>query len=428
MPETMSYERFFSYAAAGMRESAIRKMGTLGARIPDLISFAPGYPDPATFPWDALREAAGDLLSGDDRGALQYGATRGYRPLLEALEPLLAGRGIASHFDERLVTSGSQQGLDLIARVLIDPGDVVLVELPTYTGAISAFVNARASLLGVRQEDDGIDLDQLDGAVTRARAEGRRVRLLYVVPNFQNPTGLLIGLEKRRRLLAWAEQADVLIVEDDPYGDLFFPDSAAAADTRPLKADDAAGRVVYLSSFSKTLAPGLRTAWVVAPEPITQKFDVAKQAADICTGSLDQRLVHRALAAGLLAAQGDRLRAHYQRKRVVMERAIGAWGRARAGWPRPRGGFFLWLTLPQAVDADRLLQRALGMSVSFVTGRAFFVDGSGHNTVRLSFSQPSEAAIEEGIARLGRALEEEVNAQGPAGASSADNGISVPSG
>jgi 2-aminoadipate transaminase len=424
----MSYERFFSHAAAAMRESAIRKMGTLGARIPDLISFAPGYPDPAMFPWDALREAAGDLLSGDDRAALQYGATRGYGPLLEALEPLLASRGIASTPEQRLITSGSQQGLDLVARVLIDPDDVVLVELPTYTGAISAFVNARARLIGVRQADDGIDVDELDRAVARVRAEGRRVRLLYVVPNFQNPTGLLIGLDKRRRLLEWADTADVLIVEDDPYGDLFFPDSAGAADTRPLKADDTAGRVVYLSSFSKTLAPGLRTAWVVAPEPIVQKFDVAKQAADICTGSLDQRLVHRALGVGLLATQGERLRAHYQRKRIAMERAIAAWGPELASWPRPRGGFFLWLTLPHAVDAERLLRRALGMSVSFVTGSAFFVDGSGHNTVRLSFSQPSEPEIAEGIARLGRALREELDSQLPAGGSSADSGISVPRG
>ena len=424
----MSYQRFFSLAAGAMRESAIRRMGTLGARIPNLISFAPGYPDPAMFPWDALREAAGDLLSGDDRAALQYGSTRGYRPLLEALEPLLVSRGIASTLEQRLITSGSQQGLDLVARVLIDPDDVVLVELPTYTGAIAAFVNARARLVGVRQADDGIDLDELDRAVVRVRAEGRRIRLLYVVPNFQNPTGLLIGLEKRRRLLEWAEKADVLIVEDDPYGDLFFPDSARAADTRPLKADDAAGRVVYLSSFSKTLAPGLRTAWLVAPEPIVQKFDVAKQAADICTGSLDQRLVARALRAGLLPAHGERLRAHYQRKRIVMERAVAAWGPELASWPRPRGGFFLWLALPQVVDADRLLQRALGMSVSFVTGAAFFVDGSGHHTVRLSFSQPTEAEIEDGIARLGRALREEIAAQGPAEGSSADKGISVPGG
>ena len=289
----MTYERFFSHAADQMRESAIRKMGTLGARIPDLISFAPGYPDPVTFPWEQFRAIAASLLSGSDGSTLQYGPTRGFRPLVEALETILAPRGIASAFEQRVVTSGSQQGLDLVAKVLIDPGDAVIVELPTYTGAISAFRNALADLVGVPQEDDGIDLTALDHTVRRLRGEGRRVRLLYLVPNFQNPTGLLIGLGKRRALLEWAERADILIIEDDPYGDLYFPDSATAEETRPIKADDRAGRVVYLSSFSKTLAPGFRTAWIVAPEALAIKFDIAKQAADLCTGALDQRVVHQ---------------------------------------------------------------------------------------------------------------------------------------
>lgn len=424
----MTYDRFFSQGAAAMRESAIRKMGALGARIPDLISFAPGYPDPQMFPWEALREAAGELLSGSDQAALQYGATRGYRPLVEALDGVLQRRGIRSSFEQRIVTSGSQQGLDLVARVLTDPGDAVLVELPTYVGAISAFANARAALVGVRQEADGIDLDALDDTVDRLRREGRRARLLYVVPNFQNPTGLLVGLEKRRRLLEWADRRDVLIVEDDPYGDLHFPDSANAADTRPLKADDGQGRVIYLSSFSKTLAPGLRTAWIVAPEPIVQKFDVAKQAADICTGALDQRLVHRAVVAGLLETQADRLRAHYQAKRIVMERALAREVGGLAMWTPPRGGFFLWVTLPEPVDADALLVRALQSAVSFVTGAAFFVDGSGRNTVRLSFSQPTASRIEEGIARLAIAIREETDAQLAPGTSSADSGTSVPRG
>ena len=239
----MTYERFFSHAAEQMRESAIRKMGTLGTRIPDLISFAPGYPDPATFPWERFRAIAASLLSGADGSTLQYGPTRGFRPLVEALETILAPRGIASAFEQRVITSGSQQGLDLVAKVLIDPGDAVIVELPTYTGAISAFRNALADLVGVPQEDDGIDLTALDHTVRRLRGEGRRVRLLYLVPNFQNPTGLLIGLDKRRALLEWAERADILIIEDDPYGDLYFPDSATAEETRPIKADDRAGRV-----------------------------------------------------------------------------------------------------------------------------------------------------------------------------------------
>lgn len=420
----MTYDGFFSRAADEMRESAIRKMGTLGARIPDLISFAPGYPDPVTFPWDAVRAIAAELLSGADDTALQYGATRGYRPLIEALETILVPRGIHSRFEERIVTSGSQQGLDLVARVLIDPGDAVLVELPTYTGAISAFKNALGDLVGVPQEPDGIDLDALDRTVTRLRADGRRVRLLYLVPNFQNPTGLLIGREKRRRLLAWADRADVLIVEDDPYGDLYFPDSATPDETRPMKADDRAGRVVYLSSFSKTLAPGFRTAWVVAPEPIAAKFDIAKQAADLCTGALDQRIVHRAIVDGVLAAQAPRLRAHYQAKRTVMQQAIDRELAGLVTVASPRGGFFLWGTLPEGVDADRMLPRALAAAVSYVAGGAFYVDGGGANTVRLSFSQPTPARIEEGVRRLAGVIRAETGHSG----ATADSGTSVPRG
>ena len=407
----MNYEPFFSHAAEQMRESAIRKMGTLGARIPDLISFAPGYPDPTTFPWEPFREIAASLLTGDDGSALQYGPTRGFRPLVEALESVLAPRGIRSTFEQRVITSGSQQGLDLVATVLIDPGDTVLVELPTYTGAISAFRNALADLVGVPQQRDGIDMHALEHTVTHLRRQGRRVRLLYLVPNFQNPTGLLIGLDKRRALLEWAERADVLIVEDDPYGDLFFPDSATVEETRPLKADDHTGRVIYLSSFSKTLAPGFRTAWVVAPDVIAAKFDVAKQATDLCTGALDQRIVHQAIVRGVLAGLAPHLREHYQAKRTTMQQAIAQDMGDLVDCAPARGGFFLWATLPVEVDADALLTRALAAAVTYVAGKAFFVDGSGGNTLRLCFSQPSHERIREGVGRLAGAIRGECEAQ-----------------
>jgi 2-aminoadipate transaminase len=421
----MTYQQFFSRAAGQMRESAIRKMGTLGARIPDLISFAPGYPDPATFPWEQFREITATLLSGTDGSTLQYGPTRGFRPLLEALETTLVPRGIVSTFEQRVVTSGSQQGLDLVAKVLIDPGDAVLVELPTYTGAISAFTNALADLVGVPQEDDGIDLDALDRIVTQLRRQGRRVRLLYLVPNFQNPTGLLIGLAKRQALLEWADRSDILIVEDDPYGDLYFPDSATADQTRPLKADDRMGRVIYLSSFSKTLAPGFRTAWMVAPEAIAAKFDIAKQATDLCTGALDQRIIHQAIVRGVLASLAPHLRAHYQRKRITIQLAIDGQLGGLVTYAVPRGGFFLWATLPPGIDADALLPRALASAVTYVAGGAFFVDGSGGNTLRLCFSQPTHDRIREGVARLAGAILAERDAQSTP---SHDNGTSVPRG
>jgi DNA-binding transcriptional MocR family regulator len=264
-----SHDRFFSQAAGCMRESAIRQMGAVLAGAKDMVSFAPGYPAEDVFPWQAFAEIARGLLSGADGSVLQYGPTRGYKPLREAVVELMRQRGIASSFERTVVTTGSQQGLDLIARVLLDPGDVALLELPSYTGAISAFRNVGATLVGIRQEPDGVDLDHLDETLARLRREQRRVKFLYLVPNFQNPSGLLISLEKRRQVLDWAEREDVLIVEDDPYGDLYFPDVSRPEETRPVAADDQYDRVVYLSSFSKTLAPGWRVAWISAPAAVS---------------------------------------------------------------------------------------------------------------------------------------------------------------
>ena len=406
----MNYDAFLSRAGQNMQQSAIRQMGAVAALRPDVISFAPGYPSPATFAWDEYREIARDILSGSDATVLQYGATRGYRPLIERLVELLAERAIAATPDELIVTTGSQQGLDLVARVLLDPGDVVLVELPSYTGAITAFRNALAALVGIRQAGDGIDPDHLDATLTRLRDAGHRVKCLYVVPNFQNPTGLLIGLKKRQQLLEWAARRDVLIVEDDPYGALYFDDTAPAA-TRPIKADDRDGRVVYLSSFSKTLAPAFRTAWIAAPAPLSARFETAKQALDLCTGNYDQRMVYEACARGVLARQLPKLRKHYQEKCAVMERALGVALGPRARWTRPSGGFFLWVSLPDGLDAAHMLPRALAHGVIFVAGSAFFVDGTGANTVRLAFSMPEPDRIVEGIGRFAAAVDEELAAK-----------------
>ncbi|HSL20698.1 MAG TPA: PLP-dependent aminotransferase family protein [Vicinamibacterales bacterium] len=402
------YTKFLSRAATGMRESAIRKMGTVLAQARDIISFAPGYPDPETFPWEDLRGIAAELLSGSDGNVLQYGPTRGFKPLLGGISEILRARGIAAGVEHLLVTTGSQQGLDMVARVLLDPGDVALVELPAYTGAITAFRNAQAELVGVRQQDDGIDLADLDAVLKRLRSAGRRVRFLYVVPNFQNPTGLLLAPEKRRRLLEWADREDMLIVEDDPYREIYFEESADEAALRPMKADDAEGRVVYLSSFSKTLAPGFRVAWIAAPAPLAARLEIAKQAADLCTSGLDQRLVFECWKRGILARQIPKLRAHYRRKRDVMVDAIKTDLGGQVTWPDPRGGFFLWVTLPAHVDADVLLQRCVQHGVIYVAGAAFYVDAAATNTMRLSFSAPTPDRIREGIRRLAAAIAEEL--------------------
>ena len=415
----IDYERFLSRGAEQMKESAIRKMGTVLAQGKDIVSFAPGYPAPETFPWAEFQDIARELLSGQDGSVLQYGPTRGYRPLLDLIVGIMANRQVTTSLDRLLITTGSQQGLDLVARVLLDPGDVALVELPTYTGAITAFRNVQAEMVGIPQEADGIDLNALDETFTRVKAEGRSVRMLYLVPNFQNPTGLLIGLRKRKALLDWAEKRDMLIVEDDPYRELYFEDSTTEADVRPLKADDAGGRVVYLSSFSKTLAPGFRVAWIDAPAPLATKLEIAKQAEDLLTGSLDQRLVYEACRRGVLQRQLPVLRAHYRHKRDVMVEALRREFGGQVTWPEPRGGFFLWATLPAQIDADALISRAVHEGVIYVAGEAFFVDGPaarGRNIVRLSFSAPTPDRIRAGVARLAKAVRAELAAltSGPA--------------
>ncbi len=403
-----NYDHFFSKAALRSQGSAIRKMGVMAVRVPDMISFAPGYPDPAVYAWDAFRDIAATLLGSRESSVLQYGPTRGYRPLLEACVDILASRGITVPVDQVMVTTGSQQGIDLVGRALLDPGDVVLVELPAYTGAISAWRNAGAALVGVRQQADGIDLEDLDHVVARERAAGRSVRFLYLVPNFQNPTGLLLSLAKRKALLEWASRVDLLIVEDDPYGALYFDDTATAADTRPMKADDAEGRVIYLSSFSKTLAPGFRVAWIAAPEPVIEKLDSFKQTQDLMTPALDQHVICEAHRRGVLEGRLPVLRKFYQDKRTVMQTALRAQLGDLVSWPEPRGGFFLWVTLPPQFSGEGMLPRAIAQKIIYVAGSAFFVDGSGDNTIRLSFSLPSPERITEGVGRLATLVHEEL--------------------
>jgi len=404
----IDYDRFFSKAAIKSQGSAIRKMGVMAVRVPDMISFAPGYPDPEVYAWAEFREIAAELLGGKDASVLQYGPTRGHKALVDACLEILASRGIAATTEQVLVTTGSQQGIDLVGKVLLDPGDVVLVELPAYTGAISAFKNTGATLVGVRQDASGIDLEDLDRVVARERAGGRTVRCLYLVPNFQNPTGLLLSLEKRTQLLAWAARADVLIIEDDPYGALYFEDAASAADTRPIKADDDEGRVIYLSSFSKTLAPGFRVAWMVAPDALASKLDLFKQTQDLMTPALDQHIVYEAYRRGILTSRLPMLRRFYQEKRTVMQTELRAQLGDLITWPEPKGGFFLWATLPARCSTDEMLPRAVEQRVIYVTGSAFFVDGSGGNILRLSFSLPSKEKIVEGVRRLTQVVREEL--------------------
>ena len=411
----MDFERHLSHAARAMHASAIRKAGDVGLAARDVISLAPGYPDPSLFAWDEIREIGGSILSGADPSVLQYGATRGYKPLIDALPELLDHRGIQAAPDDIIITTGSQQALDLCARVLLDAGDVALVELPAYTGAMTSFWNAQGHLVGVQQDSAGIDIGDLDRVVVRERAAGRRVAFVYVVPNFQNPSGLLMTLARRAELLAWASARDVLIIEDDPYGALYFDDVAKPADTRPIKADDHEGRVVYLSSFSKTVAPGFRVAWITAAPALIARLEIAKQSADLCSSSIDQRFVYEIWRQGVLENRLPLLRSVYQAKRTVLEQALRRELGGHVTWPEPRGGFFLWASVGQGIDTDALLRRAIAHGVVFVPGSAFYVEPRHLDRARLSFSAPPPAQIEAAVARLAGAVREELDVKGTSG-------------
>jgi 2-aminoadipate transaminase len=381
-----------------MRFSAIRRMSALIEK-PGIISFAPGYPSPETFPVAAFREIYADVLARESAGSFQYILTRGLAGLVEGVREYASAKQMPSTSPEVLITEGSQQALDLVARVLVDPGDTVLVERPSYVGAIAAFRASRARMVGVALDAGGLDLDDLRARHASCVAEGHRPKFLYVIPSFQNPSGISHSLERRRALLDVARALDLLVVEDDPYGDLYF-EAAPLATLRSIDPE----RVLYMSSFSKILAPGLRTAFVIGPEEILAKVEIAKQSANLCGSGLDQRVLLECLRRGLIEEQKARIRPYYRAKRDAMLSALAAEMPDGVSWTRPEGGLFVWLTLPAGMDAEVLLERAVAEGVAYVIGAPFFVDGVGANTMRLTFAKEDAPAIAEGVKRLARAV------------------------
>ncbi|HJT18472.1 MAG TPA: PLP-dependent aminotransferase family protein [Thermoanaerobaculia bacterium] len=382
----MTLERFLSNDATNFRPSAIRAFARW-INDPSVISFAGGSPNPATFPAAAFAEIAARVLRERPNIALQYGPTRGIARLCE----FVASRcGVSS--EHVILTTGSQQALDLIAHTLLNPGDVVAVELPTYIGGTSAFYARSARMVGVQQDDEGIVPESLAEV-----ARKHRPKLLYVIPNFQNPSGRLMSQRRRDRVLELAREFDFLIIEDDPYGELVYVDNA---DTRSIQSRDRDGRVLYLGTFSKTLSPGVRCGWIAGATELISKFEIAKQAADLCSGMLDQAIIDEYCAAGELAAQIQRVRKFYRERRGVMIEALEKHFTGRAEWTRADGGLFTFVTLRDDIDTASRVEKAVKNGVAFVPGTPFFVDGSGRNTMRLTFAKEPDDRIRDGIARL----------------------------
>ncbi len=401
----MRAERFLSRDAHNFRPSAIRRFADL-INNPHIISFAGGVPSPDTFPSDAIAEIAARVVRERGAVSLQYGPTRGLPRLTEFIASLCRERRIDADAAGVVVTTGSQQALDLVAHTILDPGDVVLVELPTYIGGTASFYARSARVAGVAQDDDGIVPESLDQTAARLRGEGARVKLLYTIPNFQNPSGRLMSQARRRQVAALAEKHDFLVIEDDPYGELVYVDGA---DTTPIKALDESDRIIYLGSFSKVLAPGLRCGWILAGPELGSRLEIAKQAADLCSGMLDQSIVDEFCAAGGLRPQVEKVRAYYRGKRGTMVEALAEHFSGSATWTPADGGLFTWVTLNRDIDTAERVEAALAHGVAYIPGQPFFVDGSGRNTMRLTFAKETDARIREGVGRLAGTMGEKRN-------------------
>ena len=375
-----------------MRSSAIRELLKLTAE-PDIISFAGGLPGPDVFPAKEFRSACMHVLEEHGPEALQYGTTEGFEPLRQMIARHAKRYGITAGPENILITCGSQQALDLIGKVFIDPGDRVIVEKPTYLGALQAWNAYEANFIGVSTDADGIRIDELEKTL---HVGGKFV---YVMPNFQNPTGVTLCLERRKRLIELAAQYQVPLIEDDPYGQLRYEGKHIT----PLFALDGQD-VIYLSTFSKILSPGLRLGWIIAPPDIIHRLVQAKQGTDLHTSTLIQMVVYEVGHGGFLDRQVRAIRSVYRERRDTMLSAMKKHFPAGVRWTQPHGGLFLWVTLPTPLDSAEVLREALKEKVAFVPGASFYPDGSGANTMRLNFSYSKPPIIEEGIRRLGNVL------------------------
>jgi 2-aminoadipate transaminase len=409
--ELARYEALFAARTRGMKSSAMREMMALTER-PDVISLAGGLPDTSTFAPELYAKLMSRVAAESTARALQYGPTEGMAVTVECIVEVMAAEGTSIDAADVIVTTGGQQVIDLVCKTLIDPGDVIVAEAPTYPGAVPTFSAYQADVVQIEMDGDGMRIDELEATLDRLHGEGRRPKFIYTIPNFQNPGGVTMSLVRRRRLVEVARERELLVLEDNPYGLLRYEGEPLptlySLDAASAGAEGVSDLVIYLGTFSKILSPGLRLGWAVAPRAVLEKLNLGKQGADLCSSPMTQLFVAAYFAER--AADGgpawieyvERLKVLYRRRRDVMLEALAEHFGERAHWTEPKGGLFVWATLAD-VDTTDLLARSRG--VAFVPGRAAYVDGSsGATSMRLNFAGSSEEGIREGIRRIGKIM------------------------
>lgn len=377
---------------AGMSGKVVRDILKLTQQ-PDVISFAGGMPPADAFPHEELREISDYVFEKYGAGVLQYGTNEGFLPLREFILSWMQKKGVKVTLEELIITSGSQQGIDLTAKAFINQGDGVIIENPTYLAAIQIFKLYGAGFSFGESDEQGI----VPALLNNLPADNK---LLYLVPSFQNPTGITLGEERRKKLPAILEELGLVLIEDDPYGDLIYDGELLS----PVKAYDRYERVIYLGSFSKTISPGLRVGFALAPSAIMEKLVIGKQATDVHTCNLAQAIIYEFCSRGLLEPHIESLKKQYRRKRDLMLELMESCFPPEVKWNKPQGGLFIWVQLPGSKTAQGLLEEAVKEKVAFITGECFYAGEGSSGTMRLNFSNASTGQIEEGISRLGKVM------------------------
>ncbi len=390
---------FYSKSALNMKRSEIRELLKVTRR-PDIISFAGGLPGPETFPVKELEDISCQILREKGALALQYGPTEGELPLREEIAKWMSREKATIRPENILITEGSQQGLDIVSKVFLDPNDIIILELPTYIGGLQAFSAYRAKMIGVPQDGHGMRMDLLEKVLTRLAKRKKKPKFIYVVPDFQNPSGVTMTVERRKRLLELAYQHEIPILEDSPYRELRYAGESVPA----IYGLDTENQVMVLGTFSKLLCPGLRLAWIMAPHEWMDRMVVAKQGMDLCSPTYTQLIGAEYMKRGLLPQQIERIRKIYGRKLQVMLKALKKYMPKGVKWSRPEGGLFLWIKLPKKMNTNDLFPKAIEGKVAYVVGSAFHCNGKGQNTMRMNFSFSSEQQIDEGIQRLAKII------------------------
>jgi len=398
----------YSVIARRAKRSVIREMLKLTNK-PDIISFAGGLPDPSAFPVDEMKHIAHDVLEREGDLALQYGSTEGDSRLRQAIADMMRAEGNDVTADNILITVASQQGLDLLGRIFIDPSDPVLVELPSYLGGLQAFGAYGARMHGVPIDDNGVRVDLLEETLESLYREGEHYKIVYIVPDFQNPGGVTLSAERRHKVIELAERYQVLVVEDSPYRQIRFEGEAPPS----LFSLDPENNVVNLGTFSKILVPGARVGWITGHADIIHKLVTSKQSVDLCTPALSQAIIVEFINRGLLGPHIESLKVLYRHKRDAMLAALSEHMPEGVHWTKPQGGLFLFVYLPEYINAEEMFTEAVEEKVAYVIGSAFYCNGQGHNTFRLNFSYPSEEQIYEGIRRLGKVIKKRISTHRP---------------